>query len=213
VLTYKRRQWPDLRELFRATVRHWYALRKRLRKVIGDFRYLQTWEITQRGTPHVNVAISSRFMTELIADQGCWVADARRKLGMRWQWFDHGASFKGTILEPMQLACGYGKISTLEPMDDRERMAGYMTKLARELTGQGGKSQVPVNAPSHFRRLRASQDTLPPRKKDKDLTGRLEFSYHPDYAREHHLHREMQAIASRYRNRISYSSGVALIAD
>ena len=52
-------------------------------------------------------------------------------------------------------------------------MAGYLTKLARELTGAGVKSQVPVNAPRHFRRIRASAKLLPPRKKNPDITGIL----------------------------------------
>lgn len=40
-------------------------------------------------------------------------------------------------------------------------MAGYLVKLARELTGSARKDQVPVDAPSHFRRLRASRGLLP----------------------------------------------------
>jgi len=186
VLTYRKQAWPDTHVLFRSSVQHFYALRKRLEKVIGKFRYIQTWEITQKGTPHVNVAISSQKLTELIEDQGAWVADDRRKLGMRWAWYDVQNSFKGAVLEPMQTASGFGKVSTLEPMNDSDRMAGYMTKLAKELVGAGTKSQVPVNAPPHWRRIRASQHTLPPRAKDEDLTGSLEYSTLPEYSESLH---------------------------
>ncbi len=186
VLTYPRRAWPDLRELFRSTVRHWYSLRKRLERVIKPFRYIQTWEITQKGTPHVNVAISSQTLVDWIESQGHWMKDKRRKLGKKWQWTDIESSFKGAILEPMQIASGFGQVSTLEPMTDPAVMAGYMTKLARELTGSKTKSQVPLNAPEHFRRIRASRKTLPPRVKDPDLTGTLEYSIHPDIAADVH---------------------------
>jgi hypothetical protein len=52
-------------------------------------------------------------------------------------------------------------------------MAGYLVKLTRELTGAGPKNQIPVNAPRHFRRLRASKGLLPPRKKNDHVTGAL----------------------------------------
>lgn len=186
VLTYRRRDWPDLRQLFRDSVKHFYSFRKRLERVIDPFKYIQTWEITQKGTPHVNVAISSRKLVDLIEREGTWVPDGRRKLGKRWNWFSVKESWKATVLEPMQTASGFGSVSTLEPMTDSDRMAGYMTKLARELVGAGGKSQIPLNAPTHWRRLRASQHTLPPRAKNPELTGKLEFSIHPELAAECH---------------------------
>lgn len=209
VLTYRKQAWPDVRELFRSSVKHFYALRKRLVKVIGKFKYIQTWEITRKGTPHVNVAISSRKLLEWIEDEGVWVPDAKRKLRMRWQWHDLGKCFKTAILEPAQVASGFGSVSTLEPMTDPELMGGYMVKLARELTGAGTKSQVPVNAPPHWRRIRASQHTLPPRVKDPDLTGTLEFSYHPEYAQGKWVALDNRAIASRHCSHVDYSSGVA----
>jgi hypothetical protein len=58
-------------------------------------------------------------------------------------------------------------------MREANAMAGYLVKLARELTGAAVKDQVPVNAPSHFRRLRASQGLLPPPYKNPEITGAL----------------------------------------
>ena len=211
VLTYRTRDWPCIRSLFRETVKHWYALRKRLRKEIGDFRYLQTWEITRRGTPHVNVAISSQNLLERIEDQGVWIPDRKRKLRMRWLWHDLSRCFKTEFLEPAQIASGFGRISTLEPMTDPELLGAYMVKLARELTGSGGKSQVPVNAPPHWRRIRASQKTLPSRVKDPDLTGTLEFSYHPAFAASYWREMQERAIAQSYSSRLDYSSGLARV--
>lgn len=196
VLTYRKQAWPDTRLLFRATVKHWYALRKRLDAELNGMtkeerdekgealKYIQTWEITQKGTPHVNIAISSYSLAKRIENEGCWVADGRRKLGMRWQWYDLSTCFKTQVLEPMQVASGFGRVSTLEPLNDSARLAAYMTKLAGELTGAARKNQVPINAPPHFRRIRASRHTLPPRKHNEDVTGEVEYSPHQSASAE-----------------------------
>lgn len=196
VLTYKRALWPNLRDLFRKTVEHFYAFRKRLRAHLygprprkgedtrPDFKYIQTWEITRKGTPHVNVAISCRELAEIVTSEGFWMTDARRKLGMRWQWYNLKTCFKTTVLEPMQVESGFGNVSTLEPLDDPVRLSRYMSKLATELTGSGSKNQTPVNAPRNFRRIRASRNTLPPRLHNEDVTGELEYTPHADASAE-----------------------------
>jgi hypothetical protein len=74
-----------------------------------------------------------------------------------------------------------------------EAIAGYLTKLSRELTGAGPKGQIPIDAPRHFRRLRASRKTLPPRRKS-DWTGRLVFSSIGPYLE---LDRRRQAAAGQ----------------
>jgi len=51
-------------------------------------------------------------------------------------------------------------------------MAGYLTKLSRELVDANGKGQIPYDAPPHFRRLRASRGVLPKPHKS-NLTGWL----------------------------------------
>ncbi len=182
VLTYPAISERHNYALFKAAVVHWDRLRKRLLIPFDDMKYIQTWEVTRKGVPHVNVAISSQKLYDLVTASGRWVADDRRKLGVRWAWHDLESSWKTTWLESAQVECGFGPVSTLEPCTDKERMAGYLLKLARELTGSGRKSQIPVDAPLHFRRLRASRKTLPPRVKDPDITGTLEFSIHPDQA-------------------------------
>jgi hypothetical protein len=58
-------------------------------------------------------------------------------------------------------------------MKEREKMAGYLTKLGLELSGAARKGQTPVNAPRHFRRIRASRGMLPKRIKNPDITGQL----------------------------------------
>lgn len=73
-------------------------------------------------------------------------------------------SWHRRVLVPMCVDVGFGRRVFVQPLadDSDERMSGYFVKLARELTGAGGKSQIPFDAPPHFRRLRASPGLLEP---------------------------------------------------
>lgn len=153
VLTYPHREWPRVRELFRFGVVSWSRLRKRIVREYGTLEYIQTWEQHKSGHPHVNVAISN---TKLFLDA------CRNRKEVITGWFRENA-----------MACGFGKEMWVTPVYDAKGMAGYMTKLARELTGATMKNQIPVLAPRHFRRLRSSRGTLPPRHKRKEYTGRI----------------------------------------
>jgi hypothetical protein len=160
VLTYPARQWPDVKQLFRFGVVSWSRLRKRLTREFGPILYVQTWEVHRSGYPHVNVVISNELIQEAAGresnfDNPTWLKDAAEE-------------------------CGFGWKCHASPMRDRERMAGYITKLGLELTGQAQKNQVPVNAPRHFRRIRASRGLLPKRIKDETITGQL-FKLPYDY--------------------------------
>lgn len=75
----------------------------------------------------------------------------------------------------MAVAVGFGFRTWVEPLRPGAELtlAGYLTKLSRELTGAGFKDQVPVNAPPHFRRLRASRKLLPKPFHRKGWTGIL----------------------------------------
>lgn len=153
VLTFPATNAVGINEIFRSGLDKWYSLAKRIKREFLTCEYIQTWEITQRGTPHCNVLIHSPSLFSAV--------DYDRKAFNR-QW-----------LLPNIRASGFGRIHYCRLMRDATAMAGYLTKLTRELTGAGPKCQVPVNAPAHFRRLRASRGLLPPRHKDPDLTGRL----------------------------------------
>jgi len=153
VLTYP----PNIRahndQLFKWGVRHWSMLRHRIVREFDKIKYIQTWEVHKSGKPHVNVMISN---------QAFYNAALRNHRWAKKQW-----------LEPNLVATGWGSVSWLSPKDNLEQMAVYLTKLANELTGVGPKMQVPINAPKHFRRIRASRNTLPKRLRNEKITGRL----------------------------------------
>lgn len=146
VLTFNQRQERSEWDVYRCGVDRWKKLEKRLTRRHGKIEYVQTWEKhTRSDFPHVNVVIHNRSIWEECEGDG-------------WR------SFRQE-LRPHAVECGFGTITPhVEPLrkDTGAGLAGYLTKLSRELTGAGVKNQVPVNAPPHFRRIRASQGLLPP---------------------------------------------------
>jgi len=153
VLTYPHAKWPNTSDLFKFGVVSWSRLRKRLQRKFGKIEYIQTWEIHKSGYPHVNIAISNHSLY-LLAE-----SDFFRT--------------KRDILDPMGKEVGFGHWTWFEALKSPEGYSGYILKKAAELTGANAKDQTPINAPRHFRRLRASQKLLPPRFRDDTITGRL----------------------------------------
>jgi len=156
-LTYPQAVWRNKTELYRAGLRHWSKLRKRFTRKWGKFLYVQTWERHKKGGAHVHVAISSKAFADACRGDG-W-----REVRKEW-------------LIPNAVDCGFGKILYVTLAYNRRGLAGYMGKLSRELTGAFDKGQVPWDAPSHFRRLRASVRLLPPPFKNPEWTGRMIFA-------------------------------------
>jgi len=146
VLTFNQRAELSEWDCYRSGVDRWDKLRKRLEYHHGKLEYVQTWEKhTKSGFPHVNVVIHNSSIWDACAGTG-------------WQVWRQ-------TLKAHAVACGFGTIAPwVEPLrkDTGKGLAGYLTKLSRELTGAGVKNQIPVNAPPHFRRIRASRRLLPP---------------------------------------------------
>jgi hypothetical protein len=153
VFTYDQKRWKTQGRMWRAGLSIWAKLRKRIRREWGPFQYIQTWEQHRSGAPHVNVLLGNERLA--IACMEDWRA-------VRKQWF-----------KPHAVECGFGPIMWCEPMRYAGAMAGYLTKLAKELGGSNNKGQTPVMAPRGFRRIRASVGLLPPPYKDPDISGFL----------------------------------------
>ena len=164
-LTFKHREWKRHRLdlLFRFGYYAWSALRKRLYRECGRIWYIQTWEIHKSQYPHCHVAISNENVRRHADECYLWES-VYGNVATPW---------KRNWLEPAVEQVGFGNVCDLRPIWDGSGVAGYLAKLARELTGAGTKHQVPINAPRHFRRLRASKGLLPKRLKDEHITGAL----------------------------------------
>lgn len=137
---------------YRGILRCWSRLRKRLIREWGPLRYVAVVERHASGYPHLNVILINPALGSACAGTG-WKT-------VRTGWL------RAALLE-----CGFGEISWLEPVRSRAAIATYVSKLAGEI---GKASQVPLEAPPHFRRLRASRGLLPPPPPPSaELTGRF----------------------------------------
>lgn len=164
-LTFAKRDWPNLLTQYECSCSMWSAFRCRINRLWGKCPYIQTWERHQSGGLHVHANIASKGLCrECYLCRDClnsphWHCDAIQR---------HATDV------------GFGPIHWAEPLGTGtgERMAGYLVKVATELVGAGTKSQIPFDAPRHFRRIRASQGVLPPKIKG-DWLGRMVFAPFP----------------------------------
>lgn len=165
VLTYQYTPDLDIQALFRRGLHDWAKLRKRTQRRYGNYLYIQTWEVTRKGCPHCHMSVSNSELWHA-AESIPPGADyhVRQKIAKR-NWIN--------LLQKQAVACGFGEVGWISRIRNAGEMAGYLTKLARELTGTGKEYQIPVDAPAHFRRLRASVGLLPPIHHNPDWTGEL----------------------------------------
>lgn len=178
VLTVDPAQWDNPWEVYRLAGHVWdKRLRKRLERRFGKLTYVQTWEAHRSGWPHLNLLLSGDALQRDVMQYAhgqrtaikhgrprtChWTAwrsrrkgTSRRTLGKRDTWTDW--------IEQS----GFGRMKWVEIVDSPEGVACYLAKVAREIgatlwkqTGNGG-DQRPLNAPPHFRRIRASRKLIP----------------------------------------------------
>lgn len=152
VLTYPQKQWPDVRELFREGVRHWSRLRKKIEYYYPGMKYIQTWEIHKSGWPHVQV---------LIQHKGLYDSTKKHRMKVKRK------------LDAWAQQAGFGYLRWIRCVYSKAGIADYFSKVAMELNTVGKHDQLPINAPKHFRRIRASEGLLPKRIKDDKVTGKL----------------------------------------
>lgn len=161
VLTFDPGAWGSPWEAYRGGGKLWdKGLRKSLERRYGKLAYLQTWERTQRGWPHLNILLSSESLEEHVK-----ALPERRRFSSA---LCHGTGREGhwtawrRVLRPLAIAAGFGRIVWVEIVDSRAAVAAYMGKIAKELSSARLKQgdQTPIGAPSHFRRIRASHGLL-----------------------------------------------------
>ena len=180
VLTFDPGEYGSRWEAFREAGANWNDhLRTALRTFAGGkFEYLQTWESHKSRWPHANLMLTGSSLEAAVHELGVEPRRIVKNGRERETRFPKG--FRRWLV-PKLPGCGFGEVAWAEVItpENPERMAGYLIKLARELTGAvgGAKSdQAPVDAPRHFRRIRASRGLLPPQKAGKGsgaFTGTL----------------------------------------
>ncbi|MCC6407689.1 MAG: hypothetical protein IT453_11005 [Planctomycetes bacterium] len=144
--------WLELSPAFK-------RLCKRLRRRFGSVQHISTVEQHASGWPHLNVLFFSH--------------------GMRARWETSATGLRDD-LRHHAVQAGFGYIvESIEPPRELDGIAGYMVKTADRST-RGGianevakLSQLPVNAPFRFRRLRISRGLSRPERAPKKSTGHL----------------------------------------
>jgi hypothetical protein len=127
------------------------------RKRRAPLPYVQTWEQHEKPWPHVNVVVHSRELAKDMRARGSYEhVDADGTLQTFWRWANQ-------VLQRMAVRSGFGRnVHAAPPKRDGATLAGYLVKLAAELTGSHVKNQTPIAAPRGFRRLRATPRFIPP---------------------------------------------------
>ena len=164
-LTFDPARWKDADTAWRHSRDCWKRLRDHLayRYGMGHGRdrskaqvlYVQTWEQHKNGWPHVHVLVYCPEIAKDVRARGhYWKASEQRHV---WRW-------QRQVLQELAIASGFGWRCDVDfPRKDRGSVAGYLVKIASELTRSDSKSdQAPVAAPKGFRRLRSSVGFLEP---------------------------------------------------
>jgi hypothetical protein len=181
-LTFDPSRYRNAWEAYRAGGRAWQKLRARLARQYGFSKqpariaYVAVWERHKSDWPHVHLAISCPEIVQDVRRRELCDMEAhgfrpyRRepsgRLTPNWAW---GAE----VLRPLAVECGFGRIADVQFARKGDGgVAGYFAKLGAELVGMW--DQLPVKAPRHFRRLRASRGLLPPRRRGRgEHEGRI----------------------------------------
>ena len=175
-LTFDRKRYDQAHQAWYGATDCWKKLRDRLAYHYGTrgrggkrarVRYVSVFEQHKNGWPHVHSLVECPELMEHMHELGYYEREQDGKTRRIYRW-------TRKVLRPMLIESGFGPIAHTEPPDSVGGVAGYLVKLAAELTGSHSKqNQTPIRAPKGFRRLRATPGFLPSRKREAEWTGRL----------------------------------------
>ncbi len=162
-LTIDPGRWVGRWAAFRGLYYRWNRLIKRLRRRYpGDLAYIATAERTRKGWPHLHAVVHSEgLLAEL------------RALGLGEPYQNRAGEWKRTprwvtrVLRPMVRGAGWARVLHAAELNTHEALAPYLAHHSADplASPRSRKAyQRPLNAPPHFRRLRASRGCLPPRR-------------------------------------------------
>lgn len=175
-------RWRDATSAYKAISKLTEKLLKRLRRLHATkgwecfgSRWVGTVEAHRSGWPHLNLVIHSPELAQhLRREQSKLKPKAREKYGKDWK--RHVCRLRGELRRHVRES-GWGAVGTAEPARSKDALAGYITKLAANADKAWAEvaklTQLPLNAPERFRRLRSGKRFLPPRHSNPETTGAL----------------------------------------
>ncbi len=173
----------DLAGVYREFGRRKELLFKRWERWLGKLglgwcgnQWVATVEAHRTGVPHLNIVMHAPDLAHYLRPN----IEARKDHGLR----DHEAvRLFGAMLTHAQ-SCGFGWASTAEPVGSNDAAIGYITKLAKDTDRTHAEiaklTQLPLQAPKNFRRVRAGSGFLPPVKKNPEYTGTVVRRFYTD---------------------------------
>jgi hypothetical protein len=178
---YSGKPWRDAQAAYKALGVMTQKYLKRLRRLCQrrgwtnfGSKWAQVVECHKTGWPHVNILVHCpELAAELRRDN-----DQRRANGQS----ENGARLLAGELRDHATESGWGAHSSAEQVRSTGKMANYLVDIAKhghEHAHELAKlTQLPLNAPRHFRRLRSGKEFLPPVRKNKEWTGALVRRYY-----------------------------------
>jgi hypothetical protein len=132
-------------------------------------QWIATVEVHRSGMPHLNLMIWNPSLASYI-ESLVFERETRGLLGRNRVLLD------GDLLDCVT-AAGWGVQATAERARDWASVASYMVKVAgkgdRTASELAKLTQLPLNAPARFRRLRSGREFLPPRRTNPEVTGTM----------------------------------------
>jgi hypothetical protein len=176
-LTFDRTRFRNAAEAWRHAHGAWKRFRDALVYELGigvgrakakaRVLYVQVWEQHASGWPHLHALLISPELGRRVHAAGSYSIPHGKTGEPRPVW-----RFVRQVLRGLAVGAGFGPICDLQFVDKtRERIAGYLVKVARELTEATGKDQRPLFAPIHFRRLTSTPRLLESLHKESEFTG------------------------------------------
>ena len=167
----KRNGLADPFEGFERMCSMWKLFAQTLRRELGGFEgYVSTVEVHASGRPHLNVILVSKALAAgLRGKHPSQTVEALKRAALA---AGFGYSLSAEVPRSMGALTSY-IVKTAGETEDRIRQRAEAARTVGEVTKL---SQLPVNAPPHFRRLRSSPGFLPPVVRSLQWTGRLEFA-------------------------------------
>jgi len=136
-------------------------LAKQLGVKQGEVKNVQTWEVTKRGWPHLNVALHSPELSEWAEERGIRKGTSQPKFAGGRPRATEFCPAMTSWLSGLAVENGFGRVLWSERVVGVGGLAGYLAKTAQELAYGSEKCQVPHGAPLGFRRVRGSKGLVP----------------------------------------------------
>lgn len=172
-----KKRWQNSDEAYAALSRMTRKFFERLRRWMKRAgmrplgrEWVATVEAHRSGWPHVNILLWSPELADYVEREQVFYADTWQKAGFS------ATQFPPVLLE-LARSSHWGTRATIERVRSQDAVLNYVAKLAGE-AGQAMSevaklTQLPLNAPTRFRRLRSGKGWLPPRRKSVDGTGSI----------------------------------------